>query len=456
MKSNTISILLLAASILISEAKETIVAISPDIPEREIKNTVYAQVLKLALQDIAPGDTLQVLDGYQVKPIASFTVPSHQAYANNPKARAAAMKTPIQTFTAWMKDESPERKALPDFGLRAPMLLQYCAKNTSSAKESGAIIMLGSLIYDDPAEPAFSMKDGFYPSDAHLAVERKDSVYGLKGQEKGLDGVAIYWISAGSQFQDDGNRASVERWWCLYAQGMGAVLASCDPACEPVLKSFINQSKTPITSTTAETGGKLEMRHAPLRIRVPAAEQPKEEVSTADALETPVVVTTHTELGNAPDAAFMMATDLADTPIPSLEVENCRIGIRWPGDRDIDLYVRPFPGAEELFYSHQRSAQGIHVKDWLTSPDVNNNGFETVEIKGKIDLSRLQIAANFYAGAQSSSGVSGSIRIQAHGRIYEAPFHITSTKGNRGADSARRHQSTYWTIIDPLKVLRKE
>jgi hypothetical protein len=446
---HTIITTIIALSFTAAQAKETIVALSPDIADREIKNKVYTQVLTMALQDLAPGDQLIVLDGYHVKPIADFKIPAHAAYAKNPKARAEAMKASIQDFTAWMKKEDPESQALSDYSLRAPMLFQYCAKNTTVAKDNGAIILVGSLIYDDPAESAFSMKDGFYPSDAHLAVTRQESVYGLQEMKNTLENVPVYWVAAGSTFQDDGNRSSVERWWTLYCQTMGAVLASCDVSADPVLTSFRNRDTTAITSAQAEKEGKLEMRHAPIRIRVQVEEKtPPSAVPTAE--------TNRTDINETPDAAFMTATQLSTDPIPTTEVENCRIGIRWPGKRDIDLYVLPFAGAEELYFRHQRSPQGIHVKDWLTSPEVENNGFETVEIRGKIDLSRMSIAANFYAGEKSPEGVNGVIRIQAHGRIYEAPFHINASTGNKGAQSAQRASSPHWTIIHPLKVLRKE
>ena len=46
-----------------------------------------------------------------------------------------------------------------------------------------------------------------------------------------------------------------------------------------------------------------------------------------------------------------------------------KIGIRWRGDIDLDLYAAANPEAETLFFQHTRSPEGYYFKDHRSSPD---------------------------------------------------------------------------------------
>lgn len=441
-----------------ANAEQTIVAISPTLPDLATKNDIYKSVLTAALSDIAPGDSIQILDGWEVKSVATLTVPSHRAYARDPKARAKAMQPAVQAFSQWLTAESAARTKLPANGLRVPAIFEFCATHADLATTKGRLVLVGSTIYDDPSEPAFSMKDGYYPSDAHLAVARQESVFGLKDAANRLEGVVVHWASVGAQYQDDGNRAAVERWWSLYCQTQGCILASCDNTPATVFQRLKAGSRAPIVRASVETENKLEMRHAPIRIRVPASTQSPQPVdsSTPAAPELPAsAAPAATQSTAAPDINFMLRQDVTQQPLEAQIVENCRIGIRWPGDCDIDLYVRPTPSSDELFYGHQRTREGIHVKDWLTSPDVDNNGFETVELRGRVDLSKLAIGVNFYAGKLQRGGVNGQIRIETGGKVFQSDFHLRTSTGNGGRDKAQRANSPYWVILDPLAITKQ-
>lgn len=457
-KSTTILAALLMGCSGVMNAEQTVIAISPALPDLATKNVVYKSILTAALSDIAPGDSIQILDGWDVKSVATLTVPSHQAYARDPKARAKAMQQSVQAFSQWLTTESAARTTIPANGLRVPAIFEFCATHADLATAKGRLVLIGSTIYDDPSEPAFSMKDGYYPSDAHLATTRQESVFGLKDATNRLEGVIVHWASVGAQYQDDGNRSAVERWWTLYCQTQGCILASCDNAAATVFQRFKNGSRTPFMRASLETDGKLEMRHAPIRIRVPGITQTPQPVdsTTPAAPDLPALAAAPAAQPSAgPDINFMLRQDINQQPLEAQVVENCRIGIRWPGDCDIDLYVRPTPGSEELFYGHQRTREGIHVKDWLTSPDVDNNGFETVELRGRVDLSKLTLGVNFYAGKPQRGGVNGQIRIETGGKVFQSDFHVRASTGNGGQDKARRASSTYWVILDPLVITKQ-
>jgi hypothetical protein len=446
-KPTTILTALLMCCSGVMNAEQTVIAISPALPDLAAKNDVYKSILTAALSDIAPGDSIQILDGWDVKSVATLTVPSHQAYARDPKARAKTMKPMIETFSQWLTTESTARNSIPANGLRVPAIFEFCATHADLAMTKGRLVLIGSTIYDDASEPAFSMKDGYYPSDAHLAVSRQESVFGLKDATNRLEGVIVHWASVGAQYQDDGNKAAVQRWWTLYCQTQGCILASCDNAAATVFQRFKSGSRSPIVRSTVQVADKFEICHAPIRIRVPSSDQPPQPVETTNsAVGQPSA---------GPQINFMLTEDITEKSLEAQIVENCRIGIRWPGDCDIDLYVRPTPPSEELYYSHQRTREGIHVKDWLTSPDVNNNGFETVELRGRVDLSKLTLGVNFYDGKPQRGGVNGQIRIETGGKIFQSDFHIRASTGNRGQATAQRASSQHWVILDPLAITKQ-
>ncbi len=122
-----------------------------------------------------------------------------------------------------------------------------------------------------------------------------------------------------------------------------------------------------------------------------------------------------------------------------------RIGIKWAGLRDLDLYVIPRPGAKELFYNRTRTPEGSLEKDW-SSPE-GTMGYETVELTGSLDLRELGAAINFYRGDKALGGPRATIRLEAAGHLFEKEIHIPAESGNRGEDRNAKTSST-WTKVD--------
>ena len=95
-----------------------------------------------------------------------------------------------------------------------------------------------------------------------------------------------------------------------------------------------------------------------------------------------------------------------DNPIVQGHV---RIGIKWPGKLDLDLHVTPRPGAKELYYNLTKTPEGTLEKDW-SSPK-GTMGYETVELRGPVDLRTLKIALNFYRGEKAPGGPNATLRL---------------------------------------------
>jgi hypothetical protein len=133
---------------------------------------------------------------------------------------------------------------------------------------------------------------------------------------------------------------------------------------------------------------------------------------------------------------------------PSKLVGPMKIGIRWKGDIDLDLYATPHSHAETLFFEHTRSPEGYYYKDHRSSPD---REFEFIEFEAPVDVSKIDAAINFYKGS-APEGARGEIRIEFDSKIYSGDFSISAVHGNEGRSG--NTQREFWTPIDLPKILK--
>ncbi|MDW3225617.1 MAG: hypothetical protein R8G34_22450 [Paracoccaceae bacterium] len=134
--------------------------------------------------------------------------------------------------------------------------------------------------------------------------------------------------------------------------------------------------------------------------------------------------------GSVPD---LFRTPLQDTAAPEpvwRSAANVTVGITWEvAGADLDLYVRPTPSAQVVFFGHADTPEGRLLKDFTLSPGTD---FETVAVKQPVDLARMQIAVNYYGGAQRHDGVRGELRLAIGDEVWATPFHIPAGRGNGG------------------------
>jgi hypothetical protein len=125
-----------------------------------------------------------------------------------------------------------------------------------------------------------------------------------------------------------------------------------------------------------------------------------------------------------------------------------KIGIRWKGDVDIDLYAQPARGTETLYFEHVRSPEGYYFKDHRSSPD---REFEFIEFESPVNVWEVEANINFYEGI-APGGAAGEVRIEFDGRIYSDTFQIAAEQGNHGRSG--RGQERFWTTVDVPGVLK--
>ncbi len=364
---------------------------SPDALDAEVKRIIEVLV------GLEPNDKAAVIDGYSLEDLGLFLVPEGSRYAS-PRARIAKNKDVIARMLQFAEDgQLPQPDSMPSVnGIRLPDLLLEAAAN----KGSGAldVIILGSPLYADPRETSFAMTGGRYPSDSHLFKSRAETPYGTAGLSERLAGIRVHMVFDRDQVIQSAQHAYyLERWWTLYIESMGGELVSFTGNFNAAINKVKSGASGVAHGFEAQDSDKLEM--IPLR--------PPEIIESIQ----------DRTINTNPVAR-----------IENLNTSNLDIGISWDQEgTDLDLFVRPWQGAEVLYYANAHSDEGIFFKDYQTSPEAGGN-YETVALNVPLDVRSVQIAVNYYSG-RFAEDVQGEIRLSFDGSTYAQPFTIQPRPG---------------------------
>jgi hypothetical protein len=396
-----------------------IIGISPFL-EKSVKDEVYRSIVGLVVEDLPLNSTLAIYDAFELKTITQITLPKDRAF-NSPKTRANQFAPAIRDLKLFLAREhlGPTNSLFNFEGtIRLPQFLDFLAEKAPLTNSRPSVLLIGSPLYLDSKEPAFSMVDGYFPSDGHLQAPREKSVFGFAGDIG--PPLIVHWMYFGDPWVSDLHREKVTRFWTLYLERRGAQLTAFTGDLPTALQSFrqaaagIGAASKHWTVETSETEIKM--------LRVSRG------VETTDWLTRDTL-------------------SMARVP-PSVQVGPMKIGIRWKEEVDLDLYATPRPGAETLYFEHVRSPEGYYYKDHRSSP---GREYEFIEFESPVDVREVEAFVNFYKG-HSPGGARGEVRIEFDGRIYTAPFSIPAEQGNLGR--AGRTQEEFWTPIPIRKLLK--
>jgi hypothetical protein len=389
-----------------------------------VKDAVYRKIIGLVLEDLPLNSTVSIYDAYNVRTITQIQVPNVSAF-RSAKTRANQFKEQIHKLKEFLAatnlpPASPKIARL-NFGnaVRLPQFLDFIAENVAHGSNALRLIVLGSPLYLDPKEPGFSMVDGYFPSDGHLAGGREQSVYGLKERRGALQNSILHFGYFGDPWVSDVHREKIARFWSLYLGIQGARLATLTGDLPTVFSAAVSNSGSERNYQIDPAETKIEM----LRVT--------RDIGVADWI-------TRDLLPGGPVAP------------PSTTVGPMKIGIRWRGDIDLDLYAAANSNAETLFFQHTRCPEGYYFKDHRSSPD---REYEFIEFESPVDVWKVDASINFYEG-RAQGGPAGEIRIEFDGKIYSGHFSLPAEHGNKGRTGTR--QRDFWTHINVPEILRLE
>jgi hypothetical protein len=398
-----------------------IIGISPFL-DKSVKDEVYRGIVRLVVEDLPLNSALAIYDAFELKTITQISLPDARAF-NSPKTRAnqfAAAIRDLKSFLAEEQHKPTNSHSSFEGAIRLPQFLDFLAGTTTTSSKT-SVLLIGSPLYQDAKEPAFSMVDGYFPSDGHLQASREQSVYGFSGDSTTAPHLILHWIYFGDPWVSDLHKEKVTRFWTLYVERRGAQLAAFTGDLPIALQSF---------RQPGAAGPRF-----PTHWAVDAAQRKIEMLRVSRG----VTITDWLTRDTLPEGA--------QTP-PSTMVGPMKIGIRWKERIDLDLYATPRPGTETLFFQHVRSPEGYYFKDHRSSP---GREYEFIEFESSVDVREVEAFINFYKGS-CPGGARGEVRIEFDGRIYGCPFFIPADQGNLGRSGSS--QQEFWTPIPIQKALK--
>jgi len=395
-----------------------IIGISPFL-DKSVKDEVYRGIVRLVVEDLPLNSALAIYDAFELKTVTQLSLPDARAF-KSPKTRANQFAPAIRDLKLFLAEERfkpTNSHSSFEAAIRLPQFLDFLA-GTTATNSKASILLVGSPLYQDAKEPAFSMVDGYFPSDGHLQASREQSVYGYSGDSTAAPPVILHWIYFGDPWVNDLHKEKITRFWTLYLERRGAQLAALTGDLPIALQSF----RQPGSAGAAQ------------HWTVDAAQRKIEMLRVSRGVTVTDWLTRDTLPAGAP------------TP-PSTMVGPMKIGIRWKEKIDLDLYAIPRPGAETLYFEHVRSPEGYYYKDHRSSP---GREYEFIEFESPVDVREVEAFINFYKGS-CPGGARGEVRIEFDGRIYGLPFFIRAEQGNLGRSG--RSQQEFWTPIPIQKAL---
>ena len=122
------------------------------------------------------------------------------------------------------------------------------------------VVFGNPLFLNEGADAVFSMKDGAVPTDGHLFLDRKFSIYSIAGRERALAGQLFYWGHSGDGvFLDDSHKQRVARFWSVYLKSQSATLVSFLPSLAGAAESAQRRDRTPMMADDPDPHAKATM-----------------------------------------------------------------------------------------------------------------------------------------------------------------------------------------------------
>ena len=436
--------------------RHVVVAVAPNLPE-SVRRDAALRVSGL-FQSLPPGTPITLLDAGRLVTVVRQQAPVGSRNLRQQRAAAG--------ITAAVRLCLGASNHLGVFN--PPALLDHIARQIHTPGADTDVWLLGPCLYANPAEPAFAMSGGTWPSDGHLGAGRVRSVFSTRERGQQLNGLTIHWFVTDLEaVANEAHREGVTRFWALYAGTQSGRLGSFSGDLANVADHVEIGWRTPLLNPLSldpdDTGVTMRSRRVERReVATPAAEVPAAPAVAPVHVEQPQSPAPTSAPAPLPRAAVTpssvdpLHSELAN--LPRVAAGNVALAILWkPGrglweNSDVDLYVQPGTGPELSFRLTETDAGKYH-RDVIRLPaDVGGpwkSTWEFVELSG--DSLPVSVWLNLFSGR---GPVSGHLRLEWRGKLYAAPFRIEASEGDGSKHSESRNGRPEWVQVDLADVLR--
>ena len=237
------------------------VVISPRLEKSQMA-ALYREHLKFLSEHAPSGLYLRYLDGERQTTITDLVVPD----ISNPRGRAKKIEPSLRMMQGWIR-QSLARRENKDGRINLPGVLDQITLDLDSEKES-VVLLVGSPLYVNDTEPSFSFLGEAQgrtlprvPNDGLLAVERRDSPFGVVGLEDRLEKVRfLWWVPDESVFMTDLYRTMNRRFWTLFLSKQSGRLVAFTPDLSESHRLLLRGDLVPFEADIDLSSDRLVMR----------------------------------------------------------------------------------------------------------------------------------------------------------------------------------------------------
>lgn len=404
-----------------SQADQYAIALPSQQRQLDAK-TIMDNISNLVLREMKSGDTLIAVDSLSMDRVVRITIPDGPAFQQYNVRRNRFRK---QLGKIYQHLNESEKKA-ETRALEISLLLAYERMGEVFSPleegENAHLLIISNPIENNPNTPNLSFKNGRYPSDGHIKASKRFSPFGTANLTGFLKGINVHVLSTAlpGAYASAFHFERIHRFNYLSVAEMGGSLVTFTKQPDTAFERMAAGYKTSRYQYDFDmTVRKITMLDAP------------------DPNATPIFIA---EPWLSPDAV------IETTPPPAIRGP-VKVGIRWDCTAcDLDIYARDTDSSPWIYYSNRQTSSGRFFKDWMSSPDASN-GLEVVQFTKPVLLENMQVMVNFYSG-DTPTPPSGALRIFFGGKVYEAPFQLNSTEGDKGANRSSASYSEHWHVFN--------
>lgn len=381
---------LMALSATFNVHADTLVLLSPFQTKQAAQQDFITAVTLLTEADL--GETITVINGEDATTIATLSVPEDKRLASY-NARINHNLTGIAALKQFM--ESAHVGERSEGAINLPFTLGEIARYH---RHSSDILVMATARFDINGISQDIIDGDRILKDSNIGQSPQQGIFGTQGIEERLKGFRIHWLLS-APLTDNHYRKTVHRYWHLWLHHQRAELVS------------FTQDKNTVLRLLKDNAPALPMNDV---LQVPVEPKTTAAPTNKPLFSLPVSIT---------------ALDAAAWHRP----QKVRIGIRWQGDVDLDIYAATSINQQPVYFANPSNAAARHFKDVLQGSDNKAELYETIEFYRPVNLCTLVIGINHYSGA-SQHPVQGVLRTEIGNKVYETAFTFARSKGNRGTD----------------------